>query len=160
MSSSLVSHNLQLRKLWAEIPFGARRHVLVFNSLRRCLAMNLSKCFLNHVNTSPWHTVARSPQMNSALYWEFLPVVLNNPACQLWLVPLYYFRTSTRQWCSLLALLLRLFLILQTPSKNYTANSQLKNSALLRQTTPIYTSWGPGPLSFLKMQDDPWSLCL
>lgn len=79
--------------------------------------MNLSKCFLNHVNTSPQHTVARSSQMNGALYWEFLPDVLNNPVCQLWLVPLYSSRISTRQWCSLLALLLMLFLILQTISK-------------------------------------------
>lgn len=76
--------------------------------------------------------------MNSALYWELLPVVLSNPACQLWLVPLYSSRASSRQWCSLLALMLMLFLILKTPSKNE-ANSQQKNSALLRQTMPIYT---------------------
>lgn len=55
--------------------------------------------------------------MNSALYWKFLPVVLSNPACQLYLVPLYSSRTSTRQWCSLLALSLILLLIFTDPQQ-------------------------------------------
>lgn len=38
--------------------------------------------------------------------------------------------------------------------KNYSANPQLKNSALLRQAALISASWDPSPRSLLKTPDD------